>query len=89
MWGTHEHALVVYQTAICREWTSRGYKDTCMGKTLELAEQITWLTTWPSWLGDRELHASHRSNLLRKNPDHYGQFGWTEPDDLEYVWPAR
>jgi len=41
----------------------------------------------PPWLGDRAFHASHRSNLLRKDPAHYGQFGWTEPADLPYVWP--
>jgi hypothetical protein len=35
------------------------------------------------------LHDSHRSNLLRKDPQWYGQFGWTVPDDLPYVWPVR
>lgn len=34
------------------------------------------------------MHASHRSNLLRKEPEHYTQFGWTEPPDLAYVWPV-
>ena len=34
------------------------------------------------------MHASHRSNLLRKEPAHYTQFGWTEPPDLPYVWPV-
>jgi hypothetical protein len=43
----------------------------------------------PSWLGDDAVHASHRSNLLRKDLRHYSRFGWTEPDDLEYVWPVR
>jgi hypothetical protein len=43
---------------------------------------------YPPWLGDEAFHASHRSNLLRKNPEWYGQFGWTEPDDLPYVWPV-
>jgi hypothetical protein len=43
--------------------------------------------TYPPWLGDERLHASHRSNLLRKDPEHYGQFEWTEPDDLPYWWP--
>lgn len=34
------------------------------------------------------MHASHRSNLLRKEPEYYTQFGWTEPPDLPYVWPV-
>jgi hypothetical protein len=42
----------------------------------------------PPWWGDERLHASHRSNLLRKDPAHYGRFGWAEPPDLPYFWPA-
>jgi len=41
----------------------------------------------PAWLGTDTFHASHRSNLLRKDPDYYGQWGWTEPSDLPYIWP--
>lgn len=40
----------------------------------------------PPWLGDEKLHASHRSNLLRKNPKHYGKFGWKEQDNMPYHW---
>jgi len=40
----------------------------------------------PPWLGTAEIHASHRSNLLRKDPGHYSQF-WAGPDNLSYVWP--
>jgi len=42
----------------------------------------------PPWLGNEQFHASHRSNLIRKNPDYYRSFGWTEPDNLPYVWPV-
>lgn len=42
----------------------------------------------PRWLGNDDFHAAHRSNLLRKNPDWYGQFNWTEPDNLPYIWPT-
>lgn len=34
-----------------------------------------------------DFHASHRSNLLRKDPVWYSQFNWTEPNNLPYVWP--
>jgi hypothetical protein len=45
----------------------------------------------PSWLGDEDLHRSHRSNLIAKDPAFYRErfaerFG-AEPDDLPYVWP--
>ena len=43
---------------------------------------------YPPWFGNEKIHASHRSNLLRKDPEFYGKYGWTEPDNLEYVWPV-
>ncbi|HEY8293828.1 MAG TPA: MSMEG_6728 family protein [Micrococcaceae bacterium] len=41
----------------------------------------------PGWLGDPELHRSHRSNLIRKDPDYYGAQFPGEAPGLEYVWP--
>ena len=41
---------------------------------------------YPHWLGYEPFHASHRSNLLRKDAEYYSQFGWTEPDNLPYIW---
>jgi len=43
---------------------------------------------YPVWLYDEEFHASHRSNLLRKDPEYYGRFGWQELPDLPYLWPV-
>jgi hypothetical protein len=43
----------------------------------------------PGWIGLEQFHASHRSNLLRKDPSWYGKFGWTEPPTLEYWWPTK
>lgn len=90
MWQGHEYSLAVYGFAICEEWLRRGYRDTL----LEQFKDAAWgllrsgaETAAPPWLGDEDFHASHRSNLLRKLPEHYSQFGWSEPDDLPYVWP--
>ena len=88
MWIGHESYLMSYQAAIVSEWTSRGYKDTCLSKTRDAFSHINEPGGRPDWLGDFQFHASHRSNLLRKNPEFYAQFGWTEPYDLEYVWPG-
>lgn len=44
---------------------------------------------YPPWLGDKRLHESHRSNLLRKNKEFYSKYGWTEPDNLPYWWPTH
>ena len=89
MWKGHELALIAYTTEICNEWIKRGYKDTILEKIdllLPLKEEVS-LPLSPQWLGNKEFHSSHRSNLLRKNKEYYSKFGWTEPDNLPYAWP--
>lgn len=88
MWKGHEEYLMLYQIAICEEWKSRGYKDTCLEKTFEMLKATERSSIYPEWMGREDIHSSHRSNLLRKNYEHYSQFNWTEPDDIEYVWPV-
>ncbi len=90
MWRGHERALAWYGIGICREWRSRGYQDTCAVKIADLVCENDWPAErgWPGWWGDARVHASHRSNLLRKDLKHYSQFEWTEPDDLPYFWPS-
>lgn len=98
MWKGHEYLLLIYQNHICDEWISRGYKDTCKQKSKEIFSSfIDQLTTEeeiiqhyriPEWFGDERLHSSHRSNLLRKDLEHYSQFNWTEPSTLAYFWPV-
>lgn len=82
MWRGHENTLAFYFNIMCHEWICRGYKN-----TMTIIEP-TGLFTMPSWFNNDALHASHRSNLLRKDPVWYGQFNWTEPTDLPYVWPV-
>ena len=92
MWRGYHEMLVIYSRAVCREWIRRGYRDGCMALVDDVLEEADrpWRTDPPSppWLGDRAFHASHRSNLLRKDPDWYGRFGWSEPPTLPYVWPV-
>ncbi len=87
MWKGYTNALVLYGVAICNEWISRGYKDTCLEKI-----QVYWNDDLPSespeWMNNQEIFASHRSNLLRKNQEYYSKFNWTEPDTLPYIWPV-
>lgn len=87
MWKGHTGLLAVYGLAICHEWVKRGFRDTCTDKINAFAP-ADLITTQPAWLGSEPFHASHRSNLLRKEPDHYRQFAWTDGPDLPYVWPS-
>ncbi len=85
MWAGHESGLIAYGIAMCAAWKSLGYKDTCMEKISLLG--IADSNDLPSWWGDDRVHSSHRSNLIRKYPEHYSQFGWTDDPAAAYVWP--
>ena len=86
MWMGNEYGLLVYASIICEEWIRRGYKDQQLSFFNLAMQKHDQSDVYPSWWGG-SIHASHRSNLLRKDPDWYGQFNWSEPDDMEYVWP--
>lgn len=83
MWAGHLAALKYYHDVMVREWVARGYRN-----TMALFEPRPLSCVMPSWVGDSAFHASHRSNLLRKDPEFYSKFGWSEPHDLPYVWPV-
>jgi hypothetical protein len=92
MWAGYEKSLLDYQRAVIDEWVSRGYKDNvCWDKTVAAFNQIKSSASdkVPDWLGDFDFHASHRSNLLRKNAEWYSQFQWSDSDDLDYIWPIK
>ena len=85
MWRGHPDALALYTNIMITEWIKRGYNNTMeLLKPIQLPE-----FTLPSWLGNADLHASHRSNLLRKDSEFYSQYNWSEPDDLPYVWSVE
>lgn len=92
MWRGYEAALANYGLYACSEWKSRGYKDSLSEHFLDALEHhnivLSSQITMPDWMGVAALHSSHRSNLLRKNPEWYGGFGWQEGPDEPYYWPV-
>ncbi|MEU9101262.1 MSMEG_6728 family protein [Streptomyces sp. NPDC048361] len=100
MWSGYEEALVRYGLVMCAAWTAEGRADTCAGTLME--DYRRWHDTGsvrdqeelardgelPPWLGSPEFHRSHRSALVRKEPDFYRSLFPEVPDDLPYVWPA-
>lgn len=91
MWRGHEYSLMQYSIAVCNEWTKRGYIDNCAVKIRDAFFNKYSLAPFtmdvPDWWGREDIHLSHKSNLLRKNYDHYSAF-WDVPNDLPYVWPV-
>lgn len=82
MWAPYVNALVEYGVAICDEWISRGFDDTCKEKILSFKNGEV---IYPKWWGG-EIHRTHQSNLLRKNKNYYNKYFNDIPDDLPYIW---
>jgi hypothetical protein len=100
MWTGYEEALVRYGLEVCAVWRESGRADTvAVSLVRELAErcgtrrvrgqdELRRAGDLPPWLGDPALHRSHRSALVRKDPDTYRPLLGDVPDDLPYVWPV-
>lgn len=81
MWKNSPNALKLYFNECVREWKRRGFENNMA------LEKIRGKVVLPSWFGKQAFHASHRSNLLRKNRKIYSGAGWKEKPNLQYVWP--
>lgn len=100
MWRGFEEAVGCYGLVCCRVWTELGFGDTCAATILTdlRAAGVSEVRTQPEleaagrlpgWLGAEELHRSHQSALVRKDPDVYRKLFPDVPDDLPYFWPVR
>ena len=90
MWADHEHNLALYNLHMIEEWWERGYTSH-LGSVEQVFDFMDTLpdTGWPDWWGDRLMIESHKSNLVRKAPEHYIELFGDIPNDLEYIWPVR
>jgi len=82
MWQRYSEALRLYQFTMLKEWTMRRYSFDID------ANNINYYPKLPQWLGDEELHKSHRLNLLYKDYDHYSKYFSEEKPTTkpEYKW---
>ena len=81
MWTPYIEILKDYTNVIIQEWIDRGYNN-----NMEFYPKPPATYHMPVWLGDERLHSSHRANLLRKDPEWYGKYGWIENSESPYVW---
>ena len=84
MWYGHEWQLANYAHEICREWLSRGFKDSLGEHFWDFMGENTPRHK-PWWVEDSLLHLTHQSNLMRKAPDFYK---YEVPDNIPYIWPS-
>ena len=80
LWKYNVPMLKVYYNQSIREWISRGFKNTMQ------FEEINESVTYPDWWGNERFHDSHKSNLLRKDPLFYSQYGWNVSPESPYTW---
>ncbi|WP_030379096.1 MULTISPECIES: MSMEG_6728 family protein [unclassified Streptomyces] len=100
MWTGYEEALVRYGLQMCHVWRDLGHQDSCAatmvadfaahrpGTAVREQAELAEAGELPPWLGDPALHRSHRSALVRKDPDFYAPHFPGVPDDLPYHWPG-
>ncbi len=92
MWKGYEDYLVnIYLSSIMKEWINRGFNNLkCSPHALRLMSLLfnNHKILTPFWLNEKFI-LSHKSNLIRKNPDYYKPiFGYDIPDNLPYIWPV-
>jgi len=92
MWMGHVPALTMYGLAMADEWMERGHPDNTRTNIAEFAPQAAHpdyasRIIMPPWLGHEDLHLSHRSKLISKDPKHYAPIFPGTEEKLEYVWP--
>lgn len=82
MWEGFGHLLKYYYRVVLFEWERRGYVNNMTWPDVEHGP-------FPDWLYDERLVLSHRCNLMRKDPEYYGQFRWKNIDPkAPYWWPV-
>ena len=100
MWKGYEEALGRYGLTACGVWTERGFGDSCADTivadlraagvtSIRQYAELASADALPRWLFDEAVQLSHRSSLLRKDPEHYGPLFPGTPTDIDYVWPVR
>lgn len=88
MWEGYEGALCSYGAVMCHYWwDDHGYKDSLMGYFLRTQMDYDSIKM-PPWIGYEPFHISHKSNLIRKDPEWYGPRWPDVPNDIPYLWPV-
>ena len=101
MWQGYEEALGRYGLVMCEVWVERGFGDTCAATiTEDLATSgispilpeaaLREADLMPPWVVDGgPVLESHRSALVRKDPELYGPLFPEADPEVPYVWPVR
>ena len=81
MWKNYVPALQNYLNLSIVEWINRGFKNTMKLEQIENDNIVL-----PPFIGNERFHSSQRANWLKKEPEFYSKYGWTENPEDPYVW---
>ena len=81
MWKDYVPALQNYLNLSITEWINRGFKNTMKIEQIDYDKIVL-----PPFIGNERFHSSHRANLLKKEPEFYSRYNWTENPEDPYVW---
>ena len=81
MWKDYVPALQNYLNLSITEWINRGFKNTMKTEQIDYDKIVL-----PPFIGNERFHSSHRANLLKKEPEFYSRYNWTENPEDPYVW---
>jgi hypothetical protein len=91
MWYNYRYSLCDYLIVlyhILKERDINDYKKHY--EEIKSFQKTLTDTGKPQFIGNKQFHLSHQSNLLRKDKEKgwnwYIQFGWDIPDNLPYIW---
>lgn len=88
-WRGFEYELGVYGLVCCLEWkVNRGRDDNVIWPAIHDAIEPLAPTGKPPWIGDLNLHRSHRSSLIRKLPNVYAELWPGTPVNMPMLWPV-
>lgn len=89
LWEGRTAGLAYYGVLCCQMWRRKGYRDGLLHRFNEVYELYSEFEDpsppiWLDWIAD-----SHKSNLIRKDPEYYGPIWPWIPDDMPYYWPIE
>lgn len=86
MWKGYEASLICYYNifwTVCKEKWNVNFN-----KLQKMDNPIGLSAVYPPWFGYPKFHSLMRANLLRKNSEWYGKYGWDEVPAEGYYWPV-
>ncbi|QIN54404.1 hypothetical protein [Cedratvirus kamchatka] len=84
MWSPWPEALKLYHNMFIQEWIKRGYKNTM--KLEKIDENKIEEQGVPEFLTNRHFIERMQANLLSKDVDFYGEYGWQVQPTTGYFW---